>query len=123
MLERTLQPTVWTDGEVPPEQITLELQRILAQLEPFGRGFEGPVFHGAFRVAMVKAMGDGSHLRLGLESADGRRFPAVWFGAKEPTGPLPMEVGQTVGVAYALEDNIWQGESMLQLMVKALRPV
>jgi single-stranded-DNA-specific exonuclease len=121
---RPLGPVIWTDGELAGEDIGLDTIAALAGLEPFGRGFEAPVFSGAFEVAAVSRMGDGSHLRLALETPGGGAVQAVWFGAVAP-GPageseMPVRVGQRIRAAYEIALNEWQGRRSVQLRVRAL---
>lgn len=70
------QPTV--DAEVPVSALTPDLARFLAQLEPFGHGFEAPRFRVAGLVVESTTMGAGQqHLRLKLA---GERVGSVGFG-------------------------------------------
>lgn len=118
-------PVVLTDGDLPPERITLDTVVALEALDPYGEGFPQPVFTGSFRVTAVRPVGDGSHLKLRL-AADGTPYDGIWFNAcppavdGEPDGPLPVAEGDEVRVAFALEANRWRGEDRLQLRVAHL---
>jgi len=124
LAERRLGPVIWTDGDLAGEDIGPDTLAALAGLEPFGRGFEAPVFSGEFEVAAVARMGDGSHLRLALLAPDGRAVQAVWFGAVAPgeagDAEVPVRVGQRIRVAYELTLNEWRGRRSVQLRVRAL---
>lgn len=115
-----LGPRVLTDGGVRPANMTLETVDALRVLAPFGRGFEAPRFVGRFGVRAAKPIGDGTHLRVRL-SADGKVLPAVWFRARRTASdPPPCKAGDTVRVAYTLDDNLFRGRRSLQLKIDAL---
>lgn len=113
-------PVIWTDGENSAPSLE-DVQRIHLEVEPFGREFDEPVFEGEFTVIAAKTRGDGRHIALTL-SHNGNRYQAIWFSAKEPDdvwGPQPMPVtpGQQCHIAYAMENNHFNGVDRLQLRV------
>lgn len=78
-------PTV--DADVAVSDLTPELARFFAQLEPFGHGFEAPRFRVAGLVVESTAMGsEGQHLRLKLA---GERVGSVAFGLGAYAADLP----------------------------------
>ena len=112
-------PEIFTDGELL-EAPSLDVCGEIAALEPFGRQWESPVFRGAGRVRQLQVMGDGTHLRLGLE-IDNRLFEAVWFGAIRD-GKCPVEAGQRIKCAYELEANSFRSRTRLQLRIRHATP-
>lgn len=115
--ERRLGPYLLTDGPLDPDEISFQTIAALTALEPFGRGFEPPVFTGTFRIRNVRRIGDGSHLKLVVEN--GAVFDAVWFRALKPEDQtLPIEPGKLVSLAFELKENLFRGSRRLQLMVK-----
>ena len=110
-------PVLLVDGEL--DAPTLDHVRELAALEPFGRGFESPVFWARWKLTEVRAMGDGSHLKLSL-SGNGRAAEGVWFNAMEPGGSLPLRVGSTVRLAFSVDENVYRGTRRLQLLIRGL---
>ncbi len=122
-----LLPVLWTDGELPPDEPSLALVARLAELEPYGRGFEPPVFEGCFEVVTLRGMGDGSHLRLRLRTP-AAIYEAVWFQAARANGEAaeaswPVAAGEQLWVAYVPEANHYFGEPRLQLRVVDVRPL
>lgn len=114
-----LGPRVLTDGELPAESLSLKTIDELKVLEPFGRGFEAPIFEGRFKVLAVRTMGDGTHLKLKLQLGNGV-FEAVWFRALKKAGdPLPVEAQQARRLVYELKENCFRGTRRAQLMVRA----
>lgn len=110
-------PELLFDGDI--ERPTLIDVEEITSLEPFGRGFDEPVFFGEWRVRVVRAIGDGTHLKLTLERGSDS-YDAVWFGAKEAAAQVPIREGQSVRVAYTVESNVFRGTHRLQLLIKAV---
>lgn len=113
----SLVPTTWVDA--PPDRpITLDMLAEISVLEPFGRGWELPVFALEATIAGVKAMGqDRNHLRLDLV-AHGRTYEAVWFRAMEPGQAPPVRPGETRVFAVEPGENSFRGQIRLQLVVR-----
>ncbi len=111
-----LTPTVLVDDELDPDMISFAMIDQLAGLEPWGRDFPAPIFTGRFKVTALKAIGDGSHLRMELGFSSGF-VGAIWFSAIEPGQRPPFAVGAMIDVAYRLSDNTWRGNRSIQLQV------
>lgn len=114
-----LGPYLMTDGDIEAHEISIETLNALEAMEPFGRGFERPVFTATLWVAQVRRIGDGSHLKLKIGL--GRHLvDAVWFRATDPEDPdLPVRQGEEVRMAFELQKNVYRGRRSLQLMVRA----
>ena len=115
-------PQVSIDLPLPLSEITPKLFRILSQMAPFGPENPRPVF-AAERVHVArytKAVGaDLSHLRLVVHEANQPTISGIAFGY----GALTESV-KTKGrcdVAYVIDENHWQGQTSLQLMVKDVK--
>ncbi|MBU2718714.1 single-stranded DNA exonuclease, partial [Acidithiobacillus ferridurans] len=85
-------------------------------LEPFGRQWEHPVFRSHGRIEQLRPVGDGRHLKL-VVKMDATDYDAIWFGAVE-NGVCPVEVGQTVLMAYELDVNTFRDTTTLQLRIR-----
>ncbi len=112
------EPRLLVDGDI--ERPSNEHVEQIQALEPFGRGFEAPVFCGIWAVNAVRAIGDGTHLKLEL-SRGPDLYDAVWFGAKGAKDPLPVVVGQAIEAAYTVESNVYKGARRLQLQIRMVR--
>ncbi|MHB8447607.1 MAG: single-stranded-DNA-specific exonuclease RecJ [Rudaea sp.] len=111
------QPVHLSDGELdraPDASVLAEIEA----LGPYGREFEAPLFEGEFRIGAVRAVGDGTHLKLVLEAGNGTRTAAIWFRAMRAGEPAPVVTGQRVRALYALAANTFRGERRIDLQVK-----
>ena len=117
--ESTLQKTLKIDTELIFPEITYSLCHSLKKLAPFGQGNPTPTFVSKdVEIAGARLVGkDGSHLKLKLKKDD-KYFDAIGFGLG---GVYKDELrGKTVDIAYAVEENIWNGNISLQMKLKDL---
>ncbi len=106
-----------SDGELPPEDLTLDNAAALADAV-WGQGFPEPRFHDRFEVAAQRVVGE-RHLKLRLRREasplGGRRdtqlLDAMLFGHAEP---LPDAIVAT----YRLSANHYNGNVSLQLILE-----
>jgi single-stranded-DNA-specific exonuclease len=106
------------DRVLPLPEVDYALLGKLRELEPTGSGNPPPLF--AIPDLLVRDArrvgGDGSHLKLRL--SDGFvTVDAIGFGLGSLIGELPMRVD----VACSLDENVWQGQRSLQLLVQDLQ--
>jgi single-stranded-DNA-specific exonuclease len=107
-----LMQVLYTDGELAPADMTLELARLLAGAAPWGQAFPEPLFDGEFDIRQRRVVGN-DHLRLDVVCG-GNVFQAIAFNAAEAAW-----AGATrVRLAYRLAVNEWQGVERLQLVVE-----
>ncbi|WNL48485.1 DHHA1 domain-containing protein (plasmid) [Dyella sp. BiH032] len=116
------QPLVWTDGSLG-RRVGLDVIAELDALEPYGREFESPSFTDAFRVRALKAVGDGSHLKLELVDTEGSLQRGIWFRAMEPGNEPPIAVGQQIEATYQLAANTFRGRTTVDLQVGHARVI
>ena len=107
------------DCELLPEEITLRQAEELTLLEPCGTANPVPLFlMSDLTVVELIPIGSGHHTKLILEK-NGKRFPAVFFGA------APEELGFLTGdrcdVAFHLNVNEFQGHRSEQLVLRDMR--
>lgn len=114
--EDALDPQLLTDGELEPEEYSLELARALRDGGPWGQGFAEPLFEGRFDCLRWRVIGAG-HWRLRLRPLpDGPEMDAVQF---DPAGPAPPP---RLRAAYRLAIDTWQGGERLQLLLQHCMP-
>jgi len=115
-------PQVAIDLPLPLSEITPKLFRILSQMAPFGPENARPVF-AAQQVHVApytKAVGaDLSHLRLVVHEPNQPTISGIAFGYGAMT-EMVKKKGRC-DVAYVIDENHWQGQTSLQLMVKDVR--
>ncbi|OPX56209.1 single-stranded-DNA-specific exonuclease [Oceanospirillum multiglobuliferum] len=115
-----LNPTLWVDEHLAPEQINIETWQQLQQLQPYGREFDNPMFLGVFFVEQLRPVGaDQSHLQLLLSCPNtGFSFKAIWFKALAAGAKVNFQEGANIKVAYQLSLNEYKGQSSVQLLVE-----
>jgi single-stranded-DNA-specific exonuclease len=110
---------VYSDGEIPATELTLDLAEAIRAGGPWGQGFPEPVFDNAFEVLDSRVVG-GHHLKLALRPLDGTgTMDAIAFNQAERAGKgLPGRLR----VAYHVEVDEYRGAPRLQLRVAHLEP-
>jgi len=117
-------PVVEIDAELQFDQITEKFYSVLKQFQPFGPENMAPVFF----TESVSDNGDGKpvgvnaeHLKLSLvhESDPYKIYPAIAF----QQGKIYPAIKDGLGfdICYSLEENIFRGESMIQLNIKDIK--
>lgn len=118
LTEADLQAVIETDGDLDPQDMSLQTAWILAS-GVWGQGFAQPVFSDTFKVINQRILGE-KHSKLILEKdsnlADKKRYDAIYFNY---TDNLPEEIE----AAYALEANEYKGLQALQLQIKYIQNV
>ncbi len=119
-LRRRLAPeeltgVIHSDGQLTPEEITLELAEAIGEGGPWGQGFPEPRFDGRFRVLDHRVVGE-RHWKLRLSSEEGRMpLDAIAFN-QEPAVSLPA--GSELRIAFRLEVNEYLGIRRPQLVIE-----
>lgn len=110
-------PTLWSDGELAAQDMTLESAALLRDAGPWGQAFPEPLFDGEFRVATSRVVGE-KHLKLGL-TVPGVNKPldAIAFNQAGIMDPAP---GSIARLAYRLDVNEYNGRRALQLVVEQI---
>jgi len=116
-----LRPTLEIDAEVNLEDLSWSLIEQFGRLEPTGEDNRPPVLlvrHA--RVRSLRTVGEGKHLKLGLDSGPGSHvFDAIGFRLGDLKDAL--HEGSYVDSVFQVEINEWQGSRRLQLNLQDLR--
>lgn len=107
------------DVTLPFASITPKLLRILKQMEPFGPENRSPVFYteGVVDSGYAKLVGqDKNHLKARFVQGSSSTIDAIGFGLGQKMDLLKK--GAPLRIAYALEENVWQGNVSVQLRLK-----
>ena len=107
---------ILTDGELPAEDIGMELAFSLENLGPWGQRFPEPVFDGYFEVLDQRLVG-GSHLKMIVRPLDGRE-PLDAIAFNRTPGDLPQS--GPARMLYRIGINRWRGEESCQLMIEEI---
>lgn len=108
------------DAAVSADGATLTLAEELERAGPFGPGHPQPILAlPRHRIADVRTVGNGGHLRVELRSEAGGRIAAMAFRAAETDlgAFLTASRGRLVHVAGTLSINYWNGSSSPQLRI------
>ncbi|MHB8258121.1 MAG: single-stranded-DNA-specific exonuclease RecJ [Acidiferrobacterales bacterium] len=111
------EPTMLVDGDLEAPGLHHVIE--LAALEPYGRGFDPPVFVGTWRIVDLCPIGDQTHLKLKL-SRDSHLAEGVWFNAKLADAPPPVTIGQIARLAFSLDAQTYRGTTRLQLVIRGI---
>lgn len=110
--------TRWHDGPLGAALGAGVLEEIRG-LEPYGRGFDPPVFCDRFTLRGARAVGDGTHLRLELTDVADRHWAAIWFRAVEP-GQAHTLIPGDIEVVYSVQPPGPRSRQTVELHVAAV---
>lgn len=110
-----LTAVLYSDGELPAECFDIGFAQLLQNAGPWGQAFPEPVFDGEFNLVSQKMLAD-RHLKMMLQTADGKLVDAIWFNADNKAWP-DVNV-QKVQLAYQLDINEYRDKQNLQLLVR-----
>lgn len=119
ILDSQLIPELHIDLQLEFNQLSFKLYRIIQQMAPFGPGNREPILvsENVIDAGYSKKVGkEGEHLKLHVKQSDNTSINGIAFGL----GDLYDEIksGRPFSIAYYLQENIWNGNTSLQLMVK-----
>ena len=116
-----LQRTLWTDGELNTQLMTLQTAESLKQAGPWGQAFPEPLFDGEFKILQQKLVGE-KHLKMLVEpTMGGPLFDAIAFNID--TGLYPDLSIKRAKFAYKLDINEFRGNRTVQLLVDYIEPL
>ncbi len=114
-----LQALLHSDGEIPADELTLDLARQIQEGGPWGQAFPEPLFDGVFEVVNERIVGE-RHWKLVLRPSDGREvIDAIAFGQVEH---FPDHLPSRIRAAYRLDINEFRGTISLQLRLEHIEP-
>ena len=116
-------PEISIDAEISLTEITPKFFRIMNQLAPFGPQNMRPVFmaSGLRDNGYGKKVGaDKTHLKLNvIEGANQKTYNAIGFSMGEKYKLVQQE--QAFKAAFNIDENHWNGNTSLQLMLKDIK--
>lgn len=116
-------PTLEVDEEIDFKDITPKFWRLVKQFAPFGPENMKPVFvtRNVISAKWSKAVGDGSHLKLDViqKGQPSFNFSGIAFGMGELESRIKNK--EVFDLLYTIEENEWQGNVSLQMMVKDIK--
>ncbi|MES9971309.1 MAG: single-stranded-DNA-specific exonuclease RecJ [Candidatus Thiodiazotropha sp.] len=113
-----LEGVVFTDGELLPDEMSLEMAETLRNGGPWGQGFPEPLFEGCFTLHQQRVVGD-HHLKLELSSANcAWTIDAIAFN-QPPLADPDLRLQMT----YRLDVNEFRGKRSPQLIVETIQSI
>jgi single-stranded-DNA-specific exonuclease len=116
----SLCPTVCADAELPLSALTPELFSCIKAMEPFGPGNMQPVLlcRDLYHRYAPRIVGSGKrHLKMTV-SAGPLAMDAIAFNFGDRLEEL--KAAPTLSLAFALDENEWNGRKSLQMRVKGI---
>lgn len=120
--EASLRGVVLSDGELKPEEFSMNTAEMLRSGGPWGQAFPEPVFDGEFKVLHQKLVGE-KHLKLMLEPLFKGHPTNIMIDGIAFNIDLrrwPDASVKTVHLAYKLDINEFRGNQSLQIMIDAI---
>ncbi|QCX40684.1 single-stranded-DNA-specific exonuclease RecJ [Aureibaculum algae] len=117
-----LQPEIKIDLELELSAVTPKFYRILQQFAPCGPLNMSPVFmsKNVKDTGYSRKVGaDEDHLKLSIVSEDGTKFNGIGFNLGKKHAEISN--GQPFDIVYTIDENTWNGNTSLQLIVKDVR--
>lgn len=118
--EEDLQGKILSDGELAPQDLSLELASLLRAAGPWGQAFPEPVFDGLFEIVNRRVVGQ-HHLKMALRCRDHNKVINAIAFRQAPDGVAPD--WSHARAAYKLDINQYRGSRSLQLIIEHLEPV
>ena len=122
---KNLQPSLAIDAEIALGDVDWATWGLLQQMEPTGYANPQPLFLSRrLQVRDARKVGsDGAHLKLVVSDPEaGPRREVAWDAIAFRQGHWYGKLPRVVDLAYKLEENNWNGNRRLQLVVEDLRP-
>ncbi len=119
--EKWLIPEIEIDAEIDFDQIDAKFFRILKQFAPFGPDNMMPVFlsKNVFDKGYAKEVG-ANHLKFeAVQKNSSQTYGAIAFGQAEHLDNMLKK--KEFQLCYSLDENEWNGNSNLQLIVKDIQ--
>jgi len=117
-------PVIWTDGELSMERLSLPfVEKLVCELEPFGREFEPPLFEAYGKILSLTPIGQTkTHARVGI-AVEEIWFEAVWFNCRQPEDPMPVAVEDQIKFVFSPKLQTFRGERKLNNQIVHLEKV
>lgn len=123
ILPEQLIPRIEIDAEIKLKDINEKVLRILKQFAPFGPGNHKPLFvtRRVMDYGTSKLVGrDKDHLKVELiEECSGSIIRGIGFSMKEHAAMVKS--GEPFDIVYSIEENVFNGKSSIQILLKDLR--
>jgi single-stranded-DNA-specific exonuclease len=113
---------VYYDTELALQEVDAKFWKLLSQFAPHGPENMSPVFvsHNLRVVGTPTVVGNG-HLKFKVSQNGSDVYDAIGFNLHNYLPDMRTCSQGCLSLAYALEENTWNGKTSLQLRVKDIR--
>lgn len=106
---------IYTDGELLPEYVSIEVADLINSVGPWGAGFSEPLFIGKFTLVEQTIVGK-KHLRMVVRSLESKQeVNAIYFNVN--TDAWPNLNCSKAEMVYRMSVNEYNGRRSLQLLI------
>ncbi len=118
--ENSFEPELMIDSRLDLSKVDMKFWKLLHQFEPFGPFNLRPTFvsEDVSIVGEPTIVGNG-HLKMRIRQNGSNTFDAIGFNMHEYMPQLRGD--QKINVAYALEENHWNGRRTIQMRLKDIQ--
>jgi single-stranded-DNA-specific exonuclease len=118
--DEQLVPELEIDAEIELEEISNRFYSVLQQMAPFGPENMKPVFitRGVKDTGWSKIVKE-AHIKFSVCNKNRLKFDGIGFGMAEK---MPIVKDGLFDIVYQVDENEWNGNKTLQLVVKDIRP-
>ena len=114
-------PVIYTDGRISHSKINIHTLSCIKELEPYGRGFEAPIFQSNAILVSKRMVGqDQQHAQLKFNFS-GNIIKGIWFNAKSHNHIYDLELNDEVLVIFKLGEEFFNGQHNLSLFVEYIQ--
>ncbi len=118
--EGDLRGIIYSDGELNPQDVCVEVAEMIRDGGPWGQGFPEPVFDGEFDLVQRRIVGE-KHLKMVLRAPGHKHaIDAIAFNTADAEWPRDA---RRVQAAFRLDVNEYQGRKSAQLIVEFVQPL
>jgi len=115
-------PEIEIDDCIQLKDINTKFYNILKQFAPFGPGNMSPVFQtDNVKDAGYSRIVGNNHIKLSVISPDVASYPVSGIAFQQGEYFDAIQKGFPFSISYHIEENEWNGKTMLQLNVKDIR--
>ncbi len=113
--------SLFVDGAVKLDELSLELMREMERLAPFGQGNPEPRLGARGLEVLSSRIVGNNHLKLRLRQGNGPALDAIAFNKGSLLGRQARE-GARLAAVFTPRINAWNGSSAVELEVRDLKP-
>ena len=117
--EEQLTATVFSDGEIETDWLSMEIAEKLERAGPWGQEFPEPLFDGRFELMQFRAVGE-KHLKMLLSPIGSPGFTVDAIAFNVETALWPIDDTREIEIVYRMEVNEFRGNRSLQLVVERI---